>query len=174
MTDSFGFCFAIRVTSSSIRFTSSDDWVETSSSFGFARWSALSHHDDTGTNSAITAATATKQSADERISTLLPAEKATAESEREQAQVELKKTIVRAGVSGRVEQFLLRVGDVVRIVAGDQILADATIRDGGSIEVDESLLTGESAAVAKGTGDELLAGSFCVSGTTLACVVRVG
>jgi multidrug resistance efflux pump len=62
---------------------------------------------------AITAATATKQSADERISTLLPAEKATAESELEQAQVELNKTIVRAGVSGRVEQFLLRVGDVV-------------------------------------------------------------
>ena len=54
---------------------------------------------------AITAATATKQSAEERISTLLPAEKATAEAELAQAQVELDKTIVRAGVSGRVEQF---------------------------------------------------------------------
>ena len=62
---------------------------------------------------AITAATATKQSADERISTLLPAEKATAEAELAQAQVELNKTIVRAGVSGRVEQFALRIGDVV-------------------------------------------------------------
>jgi multidrug resistance efflux pump len=62
---------------------------------------------------AMTAATAAKQSADERLSALLPAEKATAEAELAQAQAELDRTIVRAGVSGRVEQFLLRVGDVV-------------------------------------------------------------
>ena len=48
-----------------------------------------------------------------RIATLLPAEKASAEAALDQAQVELDKTVVRAGVSGRVEQFLLRVGDVV-------------------------------------------------------------
>ena len=62
---------------------------------------------------AITAATASKQNADERISALLPAEKATAEAELAQAQVELDKTVIRAGVSGRVEQFFLRVGDIV-------------------------------------------------------------
>lgn len=62
---------------------------------------------------AITAATAAKQGAEERISTLLPAEKASAEAALNQAQVELDKTVVRAGVNGRVEQFLLRVGDVV-------------------------------------------------------------
>jgi multidrug resistance efflux pump len=62
---------------------------------------------------AITVATATKQSADEQITTLLPAEKATAQAQLAQAQVELDKTIVRAGVAGRVEQFALRVGDVV-------------------------------------------------------------
>ena len=62
---------------------------------------------------AITAATAAKQSAEERVSALLPAEKATAEAELAQAQVELDKTVVHAGVSGRVEQFVLRVGDVV-------------------------------------------------------------
>jgi multidrug resistance efflux pump len=61
----------------------------------------------------IDAATATKQSAMLRVSTLLPAEKASAEAALEQAQVELDKTVVRAGVDGRVEQFLLRVGDVV-------------------------------------------------------------
>jgi multidrug resistance efflux pump len=61
----------------------------------------------------ITAATASKQSAEERISSLLPAEKATAEAELAQAQVELDKTVIRAGVSGRVEQFALRVGDIV-------------------------------------------------------------
>jgi multidrug resistance efflux pump len=62
---------------------------------------------------AITAATAAKQGAQERISSLLPAEKASAEAALSQSQVELDKTIIRAGVTGRVEQFLLRVGDVV-------------------------------------------------------------
>jgi multidrug resistance efflux pump len=62
---------------------------------------------------AIDAATASKQGIEERISTQLPAEKASAEAALNQAQVELDKTVVRAGVSGRVEQFILRVGDVV-------------------------------------------------------------
>jgi multidrug resistance efflux pump len=61
----------------------------------------------------IDAATATKQSSVLRISTLLPAEKASAEAALAQAQVDLDKTVVSAGVDGRVEQFLLRVGDVV-------------------------------------------------------------
>jgi multidrug resistance efflux pump len=61
----------------------------------------------------IDVATATKQSAIIRISTLLPAEKASAEAAVAQAQVDLDKTFVRAGVTGRVEQFALRAGDVV-------------------------------------------------------------
>jgi multidrug resistance efflux pump len=61
----------------------------------------------------IAAATAAKQGAEERVSSLLPAQKASAEAALEQAQVELDKTVIRAGVSGRVEQFTLRVGDVV-------------------------------------------------------------
>jgi multidrug resistance efflux pump len=48
-----------------------------------------------------------------RVSTLLPAEKASAEAARDQAQVDLDKTYVHAGVDGRVEQFAVRVGDVV-------------------------------------------------------------
>jgi multidrug resistance efflux pump len=47
------------------------------------------------------------------VSTLLPAERASAEAALAQAQVEYDKTFVRAGVDGRVEQFLLRPGDVV-------------------------------------------------------------
>ncbi|MFH0298768.1 biotin/lipoyl-binding protein [Bradyrhizobium sp. 31Argb] len=61
----------------------------------------------------IDAAVAVKQSATLRVSTLLPAEKASAEAALAQAQVDMDKTFVRAGVDGRVEQFLLRVGDVV-------------------------------------------------------------
>ncbi|MBR0798800.1 HlyD family secretion protein [Bradyrhizobium jicamae] len=61
----------------------------------------------------IDAASAVKQSASLRVSTLLPAEKASAEAALAQAQVDLDKTVVRAGVDGRVEQFFLRPGDVV-------------------------------------------------------------
>jgi multidrug resistance efflux pump len=61
----------------------------------------------------IDVAAAAKQSTLARVSSLLPAEKASAEAALAQAQVDLDKTIIRAGVSGRVEQFLLRTGDVV-------------------------------------------------------------
>ena len=66
-----------------------------------------------GDLAAIAAAEAAKKNAEERVATLLPAQKSSAESALEQAQVELNKTVVRAGVSGRVEQFALRVGDLV-------------------------------------------------------------
>ncbi|MBQ0821741.1 HlyD family secretion protein [Microvirga terrae] len=66
-----------------------------------------------GRQGTIDAATAARAQAETRISTLLPAEKASAEAELAQAQVELDKTVVRAGVNGQVEQFTLRVGDVV-------------------------------------------------------------
>jgi multidrug resistance efflux pump len=61
----------------------------------------------------LTATNATLQAAETRLETVLPAEKASAEAARAQAQVDLDKTVVYAGVSGRVEQFVLRVGDVV-------------------------------------------------------------
>ena len=67
----------------------------------------------TGQLGSIDAAAAAKQSIEERLSTLLPAEKASAEAALNQAQVDLDKTVVRAGVNGRVEQFFLRVGDIV-------------------------------------------------------------
>jgi multidrug resistance efflux pump len=54
-----------------------------------------------GRQGAITAATAAKQEAEERIATLLPAQKASAEAALAEAQVELQKTVVRAGVDGR-------------------------------------------------------------------------
>ncbi|TFV73622.1 HlyD family secretion protein [Bradyrhizobium frederickii] len=63
--------------------------------------------------SSLDAATAARQSASLQVSTLLPAQKASAEAALDQAQVDLDKTFVRAGVDGRVEQFLIRPGDVV-------------------------------------------------------------
>lgn len=67
----------------------------------------------TGRQGTLDAVTASKQSAVIRVTTLLPAEKASAEAALAQAQVDLDKTYIRAGVAGRVEQFTLRPGDVV-------------------------------------------------------------
>lgn len=66
-----------------------------------------------GRAGALAAAEAAKEGALIRLETLLPAQKASAEAALAQAEVELAKTVIRAGVSGRVEQFSLRVGDLV-------------------------------------------------------------
>lgn len=65
------------------------------------------------TEGGLAAANAAKQAAEIKVSSVLPAEKASAEAELAQAQVDLDKTVIRAGVNGRVEQFFLRVGDLV-------------------------------------------------------------
>ena len=78
---------------------------------------------------AIDAATASKQGIEQRISSLLPAEKASAEAALAQAQVDLDKTVIRAGVDGRVEQFVLRVGDLVNpMMRPAGVLIPETIR----------------------------------------------
>ncbi len=66
-----------------------------------------------GRQGSLDAATASRQSAMTRLTALLPAEKASAEAALAEAQVDLDKTVIRAGVDGRVEQFGLRPGDIV-------------------------------------------------------------
>ncbi|MFV0292823.1 MAG: HlyD family secretion protein [Paracoccus sp. (in: a-proteobacteria)] len=62
---------------------------------------------------AVTVAEAARTAAHERLNTLLPAQKATAEASLRQAEIEIEKSTIRAGVSGRVEQFTLRPGDYI-------------------------------------------------------------
>ncbi len=62
-----------------------------------------------GREATVAAATAAKEAAQARVSSQLPAEKASAEAALAEADVELNKTVVRAGVNGRIEQFALRV-----------------------------------------------------------------
>jgi multidrug resistance efflux pump len=66
-----------------------------------------------GRQGSVDAATANKQAVETQIATLLPAQQASAEAELAQAQVELNKTTVYAGVDGLIEQFTLRKGDIV-------------------------------------------------------------
>lgn len=66
-----------------------------------------------GRKGQLAGAEAAKETADAKVNALLPAQLATAQAALRQAQVDLEKRVVYAGVSGRVEQFTLRVGDVV-------------------------------------------------------------
>jgi multidrug resistance efflux pump len=66
-----------------------------------------------GRQGSVDAAVASRRSAMTRLSALLPAEKASAEAALAEAQVDLDKTSIRAGIDGRVEQFTLKPGDVV-------------------------------------------------------------
>ena len=64
--------------------------------------------------------------------------------------------------------------DIVILSPGDQIPADAEILDEDTIEINESLLTGESIPVKKSKGDTVYAGSFVVSGSLAVQVKKVG
>jgi multidrug resistance efflux pump len=66
-----------------------------------------------GRQASLDAAIAAKAAEESQVTNELPAAKASAEAALAQAQVDLDKTVIRAGVDGRVEQFALRVGDIV-------------------------------------------------------------
>ncbi len=82
-------------------------------------------------------------------------------------------SVVREGKEAELHFEELVLGDVIKLAAGRQIGADSVVID-GALEVNEALLTGESDAIIKKEGDELLSGSFVVSGTCYARVIRVG
>jgi multidrug resistance efflux pump len=64
----------------------------------------------------VDSAQAAKESTETRLTAVLPAQKASAEAELAAAQVELGKMTTYASVDGRVDQFVLRAGDVVQLV----------------------------------------------------------
>ncbi|HZB18330.1 MAG TPA: HAD-IC family P-type ATPase [Blastococcus sp.] len=73
-------------------------------------------------------------------------------------------TVVRDGRDVEVTPEEVVRGDVVHVRPGDQVVVDGPVLDGGQVDVDESLLTGESEPLQKSAGDDLLSGSFCVGG----------
>jgi len=72
-------------------------------------------------------------------------------------------TVVRDGREQQLDPGEIVVDDVLVVHPGDQIVVDGPITS-GRVEVDESLLTGESDLVAKHEGDRLYSGTFCVAG----------
>ena len=84
-----------------------------------------------------------------------------------------KATVVREGKLQTIPAEKAVLDDVVKFQAGNQICADATVID-GEIQVNESLLTGESDEITKNPGDTLMSGSFVVSGSCLGRLEQVG
>ena len=72
--------------------------------------------------------------------------------------------VIRDGSPQDIAVRELVAGDLVALRPGDQLAADGIVRASGSLEADESLLTGESEPVGKQAGDQLLSGSFVVAG----------
>jgi cation-transporting ATPase E len=73
-------------------------------------------------------------------------------------------TVVRDGRAAQVPPEAVVRGDVLHVCPGDQVVVDGPVLDGGRVEVDESLLTGESEPLVRKPGEDLLSGSFCVGG----------
>lgn len=68
----------------------------------------------------------------------------------------------------------ISTGDTLRVAVGDQIVADAVVLSSDGLEVNESLLTGESVPVLKKQGDNLFSGSHIVAGNGTCKVLHVG
>ena len=84
-----------------------------------------------------------------------------------------KSVVIREGKKWTVPTEELVLDDIVCLKSGDQVPADAKILE-GSIEVNESLLTGESDNLPKSEGDELVSGSFVTSGEACCQIIHVG
>jgi cation-transporting ATPase E len=77
---------------------------------------------------------------------------------------EPRATVVRGGAPEELDVEELVADDLVLLAPGVQIVVDGSLTEADHLEVDESLLTGESEPVRKAAGDEVLSGSFVVAG----------
>ncbi len=83
-------------------------------------------------------------------------------------------TVVRDGAEQEIAATELVVGDLIRLQSGDQAVVDGRLLDDSALEMDESLLTGESDLIRKTAGDQILSGSFCVTGNGYFAAEKVG
>lgn len=86
-------------------------------------------------------------------------------------------TKARKRIHGHIEEIPIediREEDELKVCAGDQIVADCIVVVSDNLEVNESLLTGESIPIRKNSGDTLLSGSFIVAGSGIGKVIHTG
>lgn len=85
-----------------------------------------------------------------------------------------KPQVRRDGVSKQIPPDEVVLGDIVELGPGDQIVVDGEVIETASLEVDESLLTGEADTVHKLEAAQVLSGSFVVSGSGAYRATKVG
>jgi P-type E1-E2 ATPase len=83
-------------------------------------------------------------------------------------------SVVRDGSPRKLHVDGIVTGDLVRLAPGDQVVADGRLESAEALSLDESILTGESRAVVRSTGEEVRSGSFAVDGTGSYTVTAVG
>jgi cation-transporting ATPase E len=82
--------------------------------------------------------------------------------------------VVRDGQVAELAVGQVVLDDVLEAAAGDQVVVDGEVLEAAGLEVDESLLTGESETVARQPGDRLLSGSFVAAGSGRYRATKVG
>jgi P-type E1-E2 ATPase len=82
--------------------------------------------------------------------------------------------VVRDGQPRQIGVDEVVAGDLIRVEAGDQLVADGVLERADGLSLDESILTGESHAVPRFAGDEVRSGSFATEGSGLYTVTAVG
>ena len=85
-----------------------------------------------------------------------------------------KVRVIRDGIRREIPIEQLVMDDVMAVESGNQIGADSIVLSGNGIEVNESMITGESKPVKKAPGDQLFSGSYLVAGSGVARVIHVG
>ncbi len=73
-----------------------------------------------------------------------------------------------------IEQDEIVADEIIKISRGDQVIVDGEVIHSERLEIDESLLTGESLPVEKKQGEKILSGSFCVSGSGYYKAEKIG
>ncbi|MFE2426654.1 HAD-IC family P-type ATPase [Streptomyces sp. NPDC059373] len=87
---------------------------------------------------------------------------------------EAKPTVRRDGVAAPVATSEIVLDDVIELGPGDKVVVDGEVVEAESLEIDESLLTGEADPVVKRPGDSVMSGSFVVAGSGAFRATRVG
>ncbi|MFI6652533.1 HAD-IC family P-type ATPase [Streptomyces sp. NPDC050529] len=87
---------------------------------------------------------------------------------------EAKPTVRRDGIAAEISTSEIVLGDLVELGPGDKVVVDGTVAEADSLEIDESLLTGEADPVIKRAGDPVMSGSFVVAGGGAFAATKVG
>ena len=83
-------------------------------------------------------------------------------------------TVIRSGKKEVIPKEEIVMDDVIFLSSGDSIVTDLMVLKSSSLEVDESIITGEADAILKRKDDKIMSGSFVTSGSGYAKVISIG